>query len=82
MPRDFLQAYIQGIMETTHKVAARGSKQDVWAGTAQRTAGGLTKADLVLSKGGKPVSKKQSEAAAARYPAMVAAMVAKHSKLG
>ena len=67
-------------METTQKVAARGSKQDVWAGTAQRTAGGLTKADLVLSKGGKPVSKKQSEAAAARYPAMVAAMVAKHGK--
>ena len=67
-------------METTHKVAARGSKQDVWAGTAQRTAGGLTKADLVLSKGGKPVSKRQSEAAAARYPAMVAAMVAKHGK--
>ena len=67
-------------METTHKVAARGSKQDVGAGTAQRTAGGLTKADLVLSKGGKPVSKKQSEAAAARYPAMVAAMVAKHGK--
>ena len=65
-------------METTHKVAARGSKEAVWAGTAQRTAGGLTKSDLVLSKGGKPVSKKQSEAAAARYPAMVAAMVAKH----
>ena len=66
-------------METTH-IAARGSKQAVWDGTAQRTAGGLTKADLVLSKKGKPVSKKQSEAAAARYPAMVAAMLAKHSK--
>ena len=67
-------------METTHKVAARGSKQDVWAGTAQRTAGGLTKADLVLNKQGKPVSKKQSMAAAERYPAMVAALVAKHAK--
>ena len=67
-------------METTHKVAARGSKQEVWDGTAQRTAGGLTKADLVLSKRGKPVSKKQSQAAAARYPAMVAALVAKHGK--
>ena len=66
------------MMETTHKVAARGSKQDVWAGTAQRTAGGLTKADLVLNKQGKPVSKRQSEAAAARYPAMVAALIAKH----
>ena len=65
-------------MEATQHVAARGSKQEVWNGTAQRTAGGLTKADLVLSKGGKPVSKKQSEAAAARYPAMVAAMVAKY----
>ena len=65
-------------MEATTHIAARGSKQEVWNGTAQRTAGGLTKADLVLSKGGKPVSKKQSEAAAARYPAMVAAMVAKH----
>ena len=63
---------------TTHHIAARGSKQEVWNGTAHKTAGGLTKADLVLSKGGKPVSKRQSEAAAARYPAMVAAMVAKH----
>ena len=67
-------------MESPHKVAARGTKQEVYNGTAQRTAGGLTKADLVLSKGGKPVSKRQSEAAAARYPAMVAAMVAKHGK--
>ena len=66
-------------METTH-IAARGSKEAVWAGTAHKTAGGLTKADLVLSKRGKPVSKRQSEAAAARYPAMVAALVAKHGK--
>ena len=64
----------------THNIAARGSKQAVWDGTAHRTAGGLTKADLVLSKKGKVVSKKQSEAAAARYPAMVAALVAKHGK--
>ena len=67
-------------METTHKVAARGSKKQVWDGAAHRTAGGLTKADLVLNKQGKPVSKKQSEAAAARYPAMIAALLAKHSK--
>ena len=65
-------------MEATQHVAARGSKQEVWTGRAHKTAGGLTKSDLVLSKGGKPVSKRQSEAAAARYPAMVAAMVAKH----
>ena len=65
-------------MESPHKVAARGSKQEVWNGAAHKTAGGLTKADLVLSKGGKPVSKRQSEAAAARYPAMIAALLAKH----
>ena len=65
---------------TTHHIAARGSKQEVWAGAAYKTAGGLTKADLVLSKKGKPVSKRQSEAAAARYPAMVAALIAKHGK--
>jgi hypothetical protein len=64
-------------MEEAAKITARGSKQAVWDGTAQRTSGGLTKADLTLSKRGKPVSKKQSEAAAARYPAMVAAMLAK-----
>ena len=67
-------------MEATTHIAARGSKQEVWNGTAQRTAGGLTKADLVLSKKGKPVSKCQSQAAAERYPAMVAALVAKHGK--
>ena len=65
-------------METTTHIAARGTKQAVWNGTAHKTAGGLTKADLVLSKRGKPVSKKQSEAAAARYPAMIAALLAKH----
>ena len=43
------------------KVAARGSKRDVWIGTAQRTAGGLSKSDLVKSKKGKIVSKKQHE---------------------
>ena len=67
-------------MESPHKVTARGTKKQVWDGTAQRTAGGLTKADLVLSKKGKPVSEHQSQAAAERYPAMVAALVAKHGK--
>ena len=67
-------------MESPHKVAARGTKQEVYNGTAHKTAGGLTKADLVLSKKGKPVSKKQSMAAAERYPAMVAALLAKHGK--
>ena len=66
-------------MESPHKVAARGTKQEVYNGAAHRTAGGLTKADLVLNKQGKPVSKKQSQAAAARYPAMIAALLAKHA---
>ena len=65
---------------TTHHIAARGSKQEVWNGTAHKTAGGLRKAELVLSKRGKPVSKKQSEAAAERYPKMIAALLAKHGK--
>ena len=55
-------------------VKARGSKKDVWHGYARRTAGGLTKDDLVLNKRGKPVSKKQSEAAKLRYPALKAAL--------
>lgn len=69
-------------MESMHeaKIAARGTKQAVWDGAALKTAGGLTKADLVLSKRGKPVSKKQSAAAAARYPAMVEAMLTKNRK--
>ena len=67
-------------MDTTHHIAARGSKKQVWDGTAHRTVGGLTKADLILNKQGKPVSKKQSQAAAERYPKMIAALLAKHSK--
>ena len=67
-------------MESPHKIAARGTKKQVWDGAAHRTAGGLTKADLVLNKQGKPVSKKQSMAAAERYPAMIAALIAKHAK--
>ena len=67
-------------MEATKTPAARGSKLQVWAGSALKTAGGLTVADLVLSKKGKPVSKRQSEAAAERYPAMIEAMIAKRVK--
>jgi len=36
-----------------------GTKQEVWDGTAQRTPGKLTKADLMLNAAGKVVSKKQ-----------------------
>ena len=67
-------------METPQTLAKRGSKAEVWAGSALKTAGGLTKADLTLNKKGVPVSKKQSEAAAERYPAMIAAMLAKQAK--
>ena len=67
-------------MEAPRTHATRGSKLQVWNGTALKTAGGLTKADLTLNKKGVPVSKRQSEAAAERYPAMVAAMLAKRVK--
>jgi len=36
-----------------------GSKRKVWNGSAKWTKGGLTKADLMLNKSGKVVSKKQ-----------------------
>ena len=36
-----------------------GSKNEVWARKAQHTSGGLTRADLMLNKAGKVVSKKQ-----------------------
>merc|ERR1712072_326103 len=42
------------------KVSVVGKKWQVWKGTRQRTAGGLTKKDLRKSKSGKIVSKKQS----------------------
>ena len=44
-----------------------GTRQDVWSETCTMTRGGLTKADLMLSKTGKIVSKKKSEAAKASY---------------
>lgn len=39
-----------------------GSKAQVFHGTAERTAGGLTKSDLLLNKRGHIVSRKQMEA--------------------
>ena len=43
---------------------ARGTRRQVWNGTAKRTSGGLTKADLMISKSsGKIVSRKASAAA-------------------
>ena len=44
-----------------------GSRSEVYNGEAEATRGGLTKADLILSKTGKIVSKKKSEAALAAY---------------
>merc|ERR1712029_514988 len=48
------------------KVSVVGKKWQVWKGTRQRTAGGLTKKDLRKSKSGKIVSKKQSQLARKR----------------
>jgi len=39
-----------------------GTKLQVWHGTADRTAGGLTRTDLTKNKRGKVVSRKQSQA--------------------
>ena len=39
-----------------------GSKAQVFHGTAERTAGGLRKADLIQTNAGRIVSKKQHEA--------------------
>jgi hypothetical protein len=47
-----------------------GTREEVWAGTAKRTSGRLTKTDLML-KGGRLVSKKQSELAQKRYAKMI-----------
>jgi DVNP family len=44
------------------KVMAVGSRAQVWHGTARRTSGGLTKSDLMMSKG-RIVSKKKHHAA-------------------
>ena len=43
------------------KAKVVGKKWQVFKGTRQRTAGGLTKADLAISKSGKIVSKKKLE---------------------
>merc|ERR1712138_279488 len=48
------------------KAPVVGKKWQVWKGTRQRTAGGLTKGDLRKSKSGKIVSKKQSDLARKR----------------
>lgn len=59
-----------------------GTRDQVWNGTASKTSGGLAKGDLVMSKTGHIVSKKQSEAARARIPELQKAMCAKLSEEG
>ena len=44
-----------------------GSRSEVFAEEAEKTRGGLTKEDLMLSKDGKIVSKKKSLAASETY---------------
>ena len=47
-------------------IKARGTRKEVWEGTAMHTGGGLSKDDLFLNKTGKIVSRRQSEVAKAR----------------
>ena len=53
--------------------AGVGSKAQVYHGTASRTAGGLTKKDLVQNKHGRIVSRKQMEAGKKAFKRLAAA---------
>ena len=44
-----------------------GTRSEVWEGSAQQTRGKLTKADLIMSRSGKIVSKRKSELAKQSY---------------
>lgn len=44
-----------------------GTKQEVWDGTAERTVGGLKKADLALNKHGRACSSKKQAIGKALY---------------
>jgi hypothetical protein len=63
-------------------MASVGTREQVWNGSAGKTSGGLSKNDLMMSKTGHIVSKKQSEAARARIPELQKAMCAKLSADG
>lgn len=55
----------------------RGTREEVWAGLAVKTSGGLTRDDLMVNpRTGKLVSRRRSEAAKARFPAVRAALCA------
>ncbi len=47
---------------TTRKLAARGTKAQVFHGTAKKTPGGLTKKDLMKTKAGRIVSRRKHAA--------------------
>lgn len=49
----------------TRPPRAVGKRAQVWHGLARQTTGGLTKADLMMNKAGRIVSKKASERARA-----------------
>jgi len=53
------QQRIEHIMAQTKKVSGVGSKLQVWHQTKSRTSGGLKKKDLMMTKRGRIVSKKQ-----------------------
>lgn len=59
-------------MPTEKKIKARGTREEVWNNEARATAGKLTKDLLMVNTRGKIVSRRQSEAAAARYPGLKA----------
>jgi hypothetical protein len=59
-----------------------GTRDQVWNGSARKTSGGLARGDLIMSRTGYVVSKKQSEAARARIPELQKAMCAKLSSDG
>lgn len=48
---------------TTRFKRKKGTREEVWKGAAQETAGGLQKKDLMISKTGTLVSKKASQSA-------------------
>ena len=47
---------------STRKLSARGTKAQVFHGTAKRTPGGLTRKDLMKTKKGRIVSRKKHAA--------------------
>merc|ERR1719282_858910 len=56
-------------MKKAMKVSVKGKKWQGFKGTRVKSSGGLKKADLIKNKRGKVVSKKQSQAAKARFAA-------------